>query len=440
LDIVDPQGRTVNVLIFGNATLQNEVPPTLEFPVFSTGTLRIREQPVFNAPILAELLVRESALIHGRNEEGDWLRVTIPGTLDLGWVAAEVGQVDGDINTLPIVGVDTPFLRPFQVMTIRSESAALCGNDVATDGVLLQTPNTEDEVTVTINDAVVRIAGTVLIESDGETTTYTVLEGGLNLVDQSFAPGGTTITVPGGVAEPYFRDRLLALPGNNLSPRVPIQPALPAEQITAQIEAYFAPEPAILPTPTVNPNACRYFARRELTLKAGPGTFYESNGVVEVATDLIPTTQNTDADGELWYELDNGSWVPAVHVVQAGDCPPIPVLDFVQAPPTNTVAMETCETSNGPLREGQTVTFEFQPPAADNFPEIESAVRTDPGRISVENTSLYVRVTDPILIASEPERWIRIYRATWTAEAGTYRVESRRLSYILICNLTVRAG
>jgi len=257
---------------------------------------------------------------------------------------------------------------------------------------------------------------------------------------ETYVPGGAEITLPDGEPVPYEQARLLGLPGNNLTPRVTIEEPLDEETITARADAYNAPVPTIVPTPTVNPDACRYIARRELRLSAGPGTFYESNGVVEPGSDVRPTTQNVDADGAMWYELENGSWVQAANVAQTGTCQPLPVLDFVEAPSTNKVVMERCETSNGPLREGQRVTFEFTPPAADNYPDIESAVRTDPGRINVEQTALRVRATEPILIASNPERWIRVYRGQWTAVAGTYRVESRRLSYILICNLTVRAG
>lgn len=441
LTLTDPDARAVNVLLFGNATLANRVSPVVELPVTSTGTLRIRQAPVFNAPILDELLVREGALAHGQSEDGAWLRVVVPGTNDLGWVSLEVAQVTGDPATLPVVDETTPFQRPFEVMRLASTPEPLCGDDVAANGMLLQTPNTEDEVAFTLNDSALRVAGTIFVESDGATTRITALEGGVWVVDTAtYVPGGAEVTLPGGAPVPYERARLLGLPGNNLTPRVTVGEPLGADAITARAAAYSAPVPTVVPTPTVNPDACRYIARRELRLSAGPGAFYESNGVVEAGASVFPVTQNVDADGAGWYELDNGSWVLAANVAQTGVCAPLPVLDFVAAPPTNTVVMERCEATNGPLREGQRVTFQFTPPAADNYPEIASAVRTDPGRINVEQTALRVRATDPILIASNPERWIRVYSGQWTAVAGTYRVESRRLSYILICNLTVRAG
>ena len=40
----------------------------------------------------------------------------------------------------------------------------------------------------------------------------------------------------------------------------------------------------------------------------------------------------------------------------------------------------------------------------------------------------------------EDERYLRIFRANWTAEPGTYRVRGERLSYIAICYLTVPVG
>jgi hypothetical protein len=441
LTLTDPDARAVNVLLFGNATIENLVPSVTEVLVTSTGTLRIRQSPVFNAPILDELLVREGTLAHGKSEDGAWLRVVIPGTNDLGWVSLEVAQVMGDPATLPVVDVDTPFQRPFEVMRVISEDVPLCGEGIAANGVLFQTPNTEDEVAFTLNGVNLRVAGTIFVEADEQTTRITVLSGGVLVAETAvYVPSGAEITLPDGEPIPYDQARLLGLPGNNLTPRVTVDEPLDAETIIARLDAYNAPVPTVVPTPTTNPDACRYIARRELRLSAGPGTFYESNGVVEIGSNVFPTTQNVDADGATWYELDNGSWVQAANVTQTGVCQPIPVLDFVEAPRTNKVVMERCETTNGPLREGQRVTFEFMPPAADNYPEIESAVRTDPGRINVEQTALRVRATDPILIASDPERWIRVYTGQWEAVAGTYRVESRRLSYILICNLTVRAG
>jgi len=164
LTLTDPDARGVNVLMFGNATIENLVPSLTELPVTSTGTLRIRQSPVFNAPILDELLVREGTFAHGQSEDGEWLRVVIPGTNDLGWVALEVAQVTGgDPASLPVVDETTPFQRPFEVMRVTSEAVPLCGEDVAANGVLFQTPNTEDEVAFSLNDVDLRVAGTIFV-------------------------------------------------------------------------------------------------------------------------------------------------------------------------------------------------------------------------------------------------------------------------------------
>jgi hypothetical protein len=236
--------------------------------------------------------------------------------------------------------------------------------------------------------------------------------------------------------------RLQSLPVNNLPTRVQIPEPLTADGIEAAVMAYNAQPPTPIPTPTVSANICRYTVRRNNTpLKAGPGSYYETINSVNAGLELTPVVQNTDADGVVWYQLRNSNWIAASALAQGGDCNPVPVTDFVPAPRTNTVTMETCETSNGLLREGQLVTFEFRPPASESREEMEQAPLIDPGRITVENERLRVRASEPIRIGAEPApKWLRVYSATWEAQAGTYRVESRRLSYILICNLTVRAG
>jgi hypothetical protein len=438
----DPEQRAVTVLAFGNATVSNGVPSTLEIPVVARGTLNIRDLPEQQSEILEQVFVRESVLAHGRNQDGTWLRVTIPGSLALGWVAADVGAVDGNVFDLPVVEDDTPFLRPFQVMSVTTGDTALCGEGIAANGVLLQTPNPDDEISLTINDTPLRVAGTLYIEAGGSETRYTVLEGFLILPGDVIAPTGTEITAQMDAPIALMSaERLLALPTNNLPKRVQIPEPPTDAEIEQRILAYNAVVPTPIPPTAVPDNACGYVISRNNTpLQAGPGSFYESINTLNAGFELTIVLQTQDADGGTWYQLRNSNWVAAAAVTQSGECDPIPITDFVEAPRTNTVQMETCEASNGPLREGQIVTFEFRPPAADNYPEMAAALRTDPGRLRVENQNLRVRATDPILIASEPERWARIYSATWEAQAGTYRVESARLSYILICELTVRAG
>ncbi|MEO1444598.1 MAG: hypothetical protein AAFV33_29670, partial [Chloroflexota bacterium] len=272
------------------------------------------------------------------------------------------------------------------------------------------------------------IAGTIFIESDGEQTRVSVLDGLVNVDDALLAPLGTEFTLPEMELAPLESTaRLLALPTNNLPTRTQIPAPATEREIETRIAAYQALPPTPIPTPTVPANLCRYTVRRNGTpLLAGPGTFYETINELNAGIELTPLVQNTDANGQTWYQLRNSNWVAATALEQTGDCNPIPVTDFVPAPATNTVQMETCEASNGPLREGQRVTFEFRPPAADNYEEMLNAVNTDPGRLKVENETLRVTYTDPILIASDPERWARIYSATWEAQAGTYRVESAR--------------
>jgi hypothetical protein len=97
-------------------------------------------------------------------------------------------------------------------------------------------------------------------------------------------------------------------------------------------------------------------------------------------------------------------------------------------------------TTNGPLRAGQQVRIEFVPPAFDGYREAVAATRIDPGRIKVNERYFYVYADDPVLRSGTDNRYFRIFYTHWTAQPGTYRITGDRLTYELICNLTVPVG
>ena len=199
------------------------------------------------------------------------------------------------------------------------------------------------------------------------------------------------------------------------------------------------PPPRPAPQPTVDPNICRRETRRTTTLYAGPGDFYEAINELPPARSVEPRLQTTDPDGRAWWQLGSSNWVLAADVRVSGDCAEIPRTQVVPAPRNNTLSLETCETTNGPLRAGQRVTIQFIPPAYETLGEAREAVRIDPGRISIDARTYRTTASDPILIGTigEDERYLRRFYINWTAEPGTFRIVGDRLSYEPICTLTV---
>jgi len=129
-------------------------------------------------------------------------------------------------------------------------------------------------------------------------------------------------------------------------------------------------------------------------------------------------------------------------VYQEGECPEIPVIEEVPPQPYNIYSMERCESLNGPLRVGQRVTIQFTPPAFESLAAAQQAQNIDPGRIEVDNRNLRVTATSPVRLGTVgyTDRYVRTFEAIWTAEGGNFRIASARLSYELVCEVTVPFG
>jgi len=100
--------------------------------------------------------------------------------------------------------------------------------------------------------------------------------------------------------------------------------------------------------------------------------------------------------------------------------------------------LETCETTNGPVREGQNVRIEFTDGGWETQFDAQRAPQIDPGRVKI-NTDTY-RTSSSDAFQAAPERWYRHFYIHWRAEAGTYRVVGERLTYVVTCDLTVPVG
>lgn len=450
-DLPAMEQRSVTLIAFGQVEIENQVPMIPEITVSATAVLYIRAEPSDSADILKEMGLRETVTANGRTADGQWLRVMIPGTTELGWVSTGVITTTGSITALNVVDENTPYSPPFQVSTLQTGvDDALC-ESAPESGLLIQTPNTDNPVTLAINGVWIHLAATVHLQA-GETMVLSVLDGYAEIENGGamvYVPAGARIVIPldstGLVstgssmsAEPYVLADLQGLPLNNPPYRLVLVEPLSQEMIDALAAEHFAPTPTPLPPEVIEQQqSCVRKLREDVSLWAGPGTYYEVVNTLPAGQRVRPVLETTDADGLVWWQLSNSGWVQARSVEATGDCSPVPLSDTASYPEYNHMSLETCMTTNGPIRPGQWVTMEFLPPGWDTVEEAIAAPGI-PGQITVGTESLYVWASDPIKIAED--RYVVRFSGDWYAQVGTYRIVATRLSYTLICNLTVTLG
>ena len=446
-------GRNVAVVAFGDVTMTNEVPVRPTVRVESTGVLYVRDLPnQEDGDILEQFPLRTTVVANGITAEGDWLRIEIPDTSDIGWISVEHLLPQSDLSSLNVVDVNTPFLRPFQVFSfVSGHDDALC-EGTPESGLLLQSPNIEDEIQLTINGVDVRLAGTAFLQTiAGEGMVIRQIDGRTVLqanTDTRYVVAGSQISVPLDAAltitgettqaMPYDALKMAGLPVNNLNYRVRIPEPLEQAAIEAQI-ARLTAEPTPRPSSdTVAYEPCIRTTNTRVNLYAGPGTFHEVIRELTTHTRVYPALRLTDSSGVSWWQLNNGHWLLESLTDTTGNCDPIPVTEIVAPPTYNHLRLETCDTTNGPIRNGQYVTIEFVDGGWETIGEATEAPRIDPGRISVNQERLYVHAGAPQQV--QPERYYRSFTTQWYAQAGTFRIVGNRLHYTVICDITVPLG
>lgn len=442
-NLTDAEQRRSMLLLIGTVTLENQIEPLPERIVFATATANLRAAPQENADILARAAINESMVVNGRTQDNQWLRTRLRDTDAIAWVAADV--IRGDtLNTLPVVTVDTPLQRAFAQMYLNTGGSVLC-NGALTDGLLLQSPGVESALSLTLNDIRVDLAGTFFITAQTNTVSIYALAG-QGTVNETVIPAGTWAQVRGTnvTVTGYAPESLSGLPLSNLPLLIRVAEPLTTQQIAkAQAEAAtrtleVSPQTSAVESPDT---ACRRSVRRDVALYAGPGNFYEAINELQAGSRVDPIFKTTDPQGAVWYQLRDSNWIPAAQVIEQGQCGEIAVTSNIATPRTNQLSMETCQTTNGPLRAGQRVTVYFAPPPWHTYPEARDAARIDSGRITIGTRRYSVRADAPVLIAGTPgednERWLRRFYTVWDATPGTYRIEADRADYNPICTITV---
>lgn len=119
------------------ALLLSVVPTVTASPITFTLTIKsafLREGPAFTAPRVASVFKGQTFNVTGRNAEASWLRLDVAGVPGEAWLPAAYGQVQGNVNSAPVVGTTvtpapaalagaTPSAAPSARFTITAKSA-----------------------------------------------------------------------------------------------------------------------------------------------------------------------------------------------------------------------------------------------------------------------------------------------------------------------------
>ncbi len=310
-------------------------------------------------------------------------------------------------------------------------------------------------VSISINGITLKLAGTAFVTGDSASgkLALTMLDGVAGLMVDSasqIVPAGAQSSTTGSSdpltkAAPYDATLTDGLaPILNTLPRIfQVTPPQTQNVIDAQIAALTQPQPTPFPTATISANECRLTVGRTTSTWSGPGQDYEIVATLAAGTTVHPVEASTDTLGAVWWELDDSQWIPKIIVVERGGCSALnaPIVGKINAPPTNRDSLERCQSSNGPVRAGQQVTFEFVPPPWNSLGEAQAALQTDPGHFIINAQRYRANVSQPIRLGENvnplEDRYLRRFSMVWTAQPGTYRVTGDWLSYSPSCNLTV---
>ncbi|MCA9908797.1 MAG: hypothetical protein KC519_09130, partial [Anaerolineae bacterium] len=317
-------------------------------------------------------------------------------------------------------------------------------------GILLQSANNEQSALMQIGGTRLEVHGTAFVTAQNANSYpivhvlagYTVIY--TEAFDLIFVPAGGVNRAASVV--PFDTASVALLPVQLLPVSIRLPAAITEADIAHLTEAYLTTlataQATPTPQPTADPTICRRVTRGTTTLYAGPGDFYEAINSLNAGVSVTPIIAASDPDGRTWWQLTTSNWLLASQIRETGLCPDVPRTQNITPPRNNTLSLETCETTNGPLRAGQQVTIQFTPPAFDNWGEARDAVSIDPGRISIGARTYRAQATSPIRLgtADDDERYLRTFYIVWNAVPGTHRIVGDRLSYEPICTLVVPVG
>jgi hypothetical protein len=448
LSLPPSAGNLPYLYLLGDITITNKTPFLPVVDVTTRANANARALPGTSAEIIRQLPVNSTYTADARSADNRWVRVFLPAAQQLAWLSVDGIVQNSRIASLPVRATNERHENPFERVEVNIGAESYCGQNVPS-GMFVIAP-LDETPTITLNAIPLQIGGVLFITGTSDRIDLYSLYGESRATIESALhriPAGAVLHLQTGEPliadiEPWDSAFIAALPINFLPTRVSVAPAINEEQLAALL-APVVPTvtPAVQANPTATAPTCRYTVVRSTTARFGPAQFYESPGDVARGTVVTPLAQTLDPDGRTWVRLRDNTWLQLSDIAIEGSCPPLEAALNIPAPRNNTLVMETCRTTNGPLRNRQSVTIEFNPPAFDSYAAALQAPQIDPGRIFINGNLLYARAGSPVVFSSAGQQKYAVRFSTlWQASTGVFRIEADRLDYEITCQVTVFAS
>lgn len=300
-------GDNVQILLFGDVELADA-------NQFITATAReganIRRLPRADSAVITSLAVDDVVTVSGRLEDDSWLRVRLPaGEENVGWIFADLLELDGDIDQLATVTLedavsppadDRARFGPMQAFYFQSGTSDSPCPQAPNSGVLIQTPEGVAYVTIWMDEVIIQMEGTAYVNAqpDGD-LTFSVLDGSA----QVEAQGDTRTVVAGAQVAVPIDDTLTA----SDTPADP-QPYTQAELQSLPLELLnqpVTPNPSlVLPPGTPIAGSWRFtWGADFLTCPDGTDVPFESTGA---ASALLVDESGLDWGGSRYERTAEG--------------------------------------------------------------------------------------------------------------------------------------
>ncbi|MBI5960633.1 MAG: SH3 domain-containing protein [Chloroflexi bacterium] len=174
-----PADQNVTLVLFGSTEIYNTVPavPLGELKVNSAQNANIRQYPSTLAPVLGTAAPGDTLMATGRLEDSSWVRVKFAPGGGTGWLSSALVSSESDLSELSVVDYRDLYYGPMQAFYFRSgEVQDVCAE--TPDGLVVQTPEGDAEISLLINEVDIRLGSTVLLRGEaGSVMRIDVLEG-----------------------------------------------------------------------------------------------------------------------------------------------------------------------------------------------------------------------------------------------------------------------
>jgi hypothetical protein len=164
LQVSGEQGnQDMTMLLFGAFNIQNAVEntPTVEVSV-RTRTAIIYTAPDVTSVALEDLHTGTVLVAVGRLDNSLWLHVENRASGRIGWITADSVQAvnaRSSIGVLPIQTADTSYYGAMQAFYFSNGTSDIGCNNLASDGLLIQTPEGVARVSLLINEVSIELTG-----------------------------------------------------------------------------------------------------------------------------------------------------------------------------------------------------------------------------------------------------------------------------------------